>query len=168
MIPDFLKQFNWVDIIVLIFLLRGIYRGAKNGVILELFSLSGWGLAIFLSFKFYKSIAQTLKERTELPLVLDELLAFAAIIIATIILANIVGGILKHIIKIKIVERISLWAGAVLGLMKAGVVLSVIFYGAGILSIPYLEKSIKEKSLSGKVISRVSGVVYTNIEQILE
>lgn len=167
MIPNILRHFNWVDIIVLIFILRGVYRGAKNGIVLEFFSLSGWCAAIFFSFRFSKTIAQTLHERTEIPLVVNELLVFAAIVIAAIVITNIAGGILKRVIKIKIIERPSLFGGAALGLFKAGLILSVLFYAAGILRIPYLEKSIQERSLSGKSISRIVDIVYHNIEQIL-
>lgn len=167
MIPDILKYFNWVDVVVFIFLIRGIYEGAKNGLVIELFSLCGWSIAIFLSFKFYKSVAQILHQRTEIPLIVDELLTFVTIIVAVIILANIAGGMLKSIIKIKIIDKMSRFSGALLGLIKAAVVLGIIFYAVGIAAIPYLDKSVKERSLSGKAISKVADVLYSNIEHFI-
>jgi uncharacterized membrane protein required for colicin V production len=167
-VRNFLEQFNWVDLIVLVFLIRGIYQGAKNGLVLEFFSLGGWSAATFLSFKFYKKIARILHQRTEIPLAIDELLTFAAIIIATIVVTRIIGDILKHVIKIKIIERLNRTGGAFLGFIKSALVLSVLFYTLSITSIPYLEKSIKEKSLSGKAISRISEIVYVNIKGVMD
>ncbi len=168
MIPDFLKQFNWVDLVTLVFLVRGIYQGAKGGLIVEFFSLAGWFLSVFFAFKFYKPLAELINKRTEIPLVVDEIVVFAAIVIAVIIIARLAGAISGRVIKIKLVERLNRVGGAIFGAVRAAVVLSIIFYALGILSIPYLKKSVEEKSLSGKAISKVSEVVYKNIGRMLD
>lgn len=164
----FLRQFNWVDVIVLIFIIRGIIKGAKNGIILELFSLSGWCVALYLALRFYKPIASLIYARTEVPLVWDELFVFGAILGGGILFANFIGYILKSIVKIKVVERISFLGGLFLGMFKACVVLSALFYLLEILEIPYLEKSIKERSLSGRTITKVANIVYRNIEDFFK
>jgi len=163
---EFLKQFNWVDVVVLILVIRGIIRGAKNGIVLEFFSLIGWCLALYLSLKFYKPIASNIYKRTEIPLVLNEIFVFGGIMAGTILVANFIGNIFKHIVKIKVVEKISLWGGMVLGMLKGLVILSSLFYLLGILEIPYLDNSIKERSLSGRMITKVSEIVYQNMEEI--
>ncbi|MCM8798486.1 MAG: CvpA family protein [Candidatus Omnitrophica bacterium] len=164
MVPNFLTQFNWVDVVVLVFILRGVFRGIRNGVVLEFLSLSGWCVALYLSLKYYKPIASTLYERTEIPLVLNEIIIFGGIALGTIMLANLLGQFFKRIVRIKIIERINFLGGAVLGMVKAGVVVSFLFYLLGITEIPYLKKSIEEKSISGKVITKVVNVVYRNVE----
>ncbi|MGE4357268.1 MAG: CvpA family protein [Candidatus Omnitrophota bacterium] len=159
----FLRQFNWVDVIVLVFLIRGLFRGAKNGFVLELLSLSGWCIALYFSLKFYKSIAFTLHERTEIPLVLNEVFVFGGIIAVTILLASFLGEVLRRIVKIKFIERINFYGGAILGMVKACVILSALFYFLGIVGIPYINKSIEERSLSGKMIIKVAKIVYKNV-----
>ncbi|MCM8783670.1 MAG: CvpA family protein [Candidatus Omnitrophica bacterium] len=167
MFPNLLKEFNWVDAVVLIFIIRGIFRGAKNGFVLEVLSLSGWCVALYLALKFYKTIASTLHERTEIPLVLNEVFIFGGIIITTILLANFLGQILKRIVRIKVVERISFYGGAIFGVLKACVILSALFYFLGILGISYINKSIQERSLSGRAITKLASVVYRNLGAVI-
>ncbi|MCM8778884.1 MAG: CvpA family protein [Candidatus Omnitrophica bacterium] len=156
-----------MDVLVLVWVIRGFLRGARNGLVLELWSLGGWCVALYLSLKFYKPIASSLYEHTEVSLVLNEILVFGGITLGTIMLANLIGQFFKRIVRIKLIERLNLFGGAVLGIVKSGVVLSALFYLLGILEIPYLEKSIQERSLSGRKITRVSNVVYRNVEDFL-
>ena len=53
MIVEIIKQFNWVDIFVIILSVRVLYIAVKNGLPVELFKLLGTIAAIYLSLHYY-------------------------------------------------------------------------------------------------------------------
>jgi uncharacterized membrane protein required for colicin V production len=58
-----LQQFNWVDVFVVILLLRIIYCAIKNGIFIEFFKLLGMLLSCYLFLHYYTKLSVFFKRR---------------------------------------------------------------------------------------------------------
>jgi len=123
------------DIIVLILLAVGAYSGYKKGLILELIAIIAFILAIIGGFKLLHVGMQYISDIYEgfgnlLPFV-----AFIVLFVLILILVNMVGKIIKRLIDwtpFGIVDNV---AGAILGIAKWALALSIILWVMGSLKI---------------------------------
>ena len=119
---------NVLDIIICIPLLWGVYKGFTKGVIYEVFLLMALAVGIWGGFKFAYLASEYLQKTFSinalwLPL-LSFLTVFAIIVVLIILLAKFLEGIIK-ITGLSIVNKI---LGAVFGMLKWALIVSIVFY----------------------------------------
>jgi membrane protein required for colicin V production len=119
---------NVLDIIIAIPLLWGAYRGFRRGFIFEIFMLIGLILGLYVAFKF-SHLINGLVEKIVSPSssvipYLSFFMVFAAIIIIMVLLARLLEKIL-NIASLTIFNKI---AGAIFGLLKFALIVSVILW----------------------------------------
>ena len=78
MLTQFLRNINWVDVIVVFVFLRTIFYSVKSGFVAEGWRFIGTMVAIFFSFHCYAYWAQVLFTRFKLPILKWEFLLFTA------------------------------------------------------------------------------------------
>ena len=95
---------NWLDIVIIIGLIISVIIGNPAGLIKILFTLAGGIIGVVLAGRYSDDLA------TKITFISDPglagIVAFVIIILATLIVAMIVGLIVK-----KIVHILPLWAG---------------------------------------------------------
>ena len=145
---------NKIDIILAIPLIWGAIIGFKKGLILELASLVGLILGMFGALKFSNLTAEKLNQYVEVSTewigLLSFLLTFVAIVIAVFLLAKVLDKMLK-IIALGFVNRL---LGLLFGLIKYGLILSVLLYFFMNLNeqFRFVEQDVFENSLLVKPI----------------
>jgi len=87
---------SWVDILIVLGLLAAIFWGIKDGLIRTLFGFAGIVLGIFLAGQFAGSLGDRLGFISDAGAA--HVVAFAIILLATIIVASILGLILSKLI----------------------------------------------------------------------
>lgn len=157
---EFFQQINWVDVFVVIFLIRTSYIGARTGLPPELFKIVGILLGLYLGMKFYSDFGSWVNSKIALPPELADGLSFLILIFASIISLKFVGAVLTKVVKLTFTERVDKWGGFIFGLARGAIVLSLIFMFLGILQIDYFMKSIEERSLTGPYFQKVAPFVY--------
>lgn len=159
-----LKQFNWVDIFVVIIILRIGYVALRNGFSLELFKLLGTVLAIYLSLHYYLVFSDNIAGRLSIDNnIAREYLTFLFFIflaVAGYAIFVILRKVFYRFIQLEAVANLNKWGGLFLGLCRAVLALSLLVCLLVTSPIAYLKNSVAS-SYSGKYLSKAAPAVYS-------
>lgn len=163
---DIFKQFNWLDIFLLVFFVRICYVSLKRGLTIEFFKFIGILLSVYLSFQYYTSLSNFLHsvafvEAT--PLGFLRFICFLILAFSGYFLLVALRRVFTLLIKIEDVPGvINRWAGFLLGLLRGGLTISFILFALFISSNDYLRGSV-QGSLVAKQAFQVAPLVYHGI-----
>lgn len=115
--------FNYIDLIILVPFLYGLYKGYTKGLILSLATLIGLILGIYGGVKFSHFTSQFLFEQFELDI---PLLSFAATFLLIVIAVYLLGKLLSKFVDAIALGIFNNFAGAIFGSGKVIIVLAVI------------------------------------------
>ncbi|MBN3038996.1 MAG: CvpA family protein [Candidatus Omnitrophica bacterium] len=152
----FLPHTNWVDIIVLVFLIRGGYIGLERGFSIELFKTIAAVAACVISTIFYNNLGQWLTSHSFLSLQVANFLAFLFLFFLLLFVFKIVRIIIFRVMHLELVYGWEKWGGFTLGLLRSAVFASLFIFTLTLLPIQYLKESVEEKSLTGPSIKRIA------------
>lgn len=159
---------NLLDVIIAIPLLWGAYRGFKRGLIFELLMIIGLIIGLYAAFKF-SSLAQGLLKNfiAEDSAILPSLsfaLVFAAVLLVMILFARFLEGILK-ITSLHLFNQI---AGALLGIFKFGLVVSVVLWSFKALEPhwDFISNDMKNKSILYEPVLKTTSFITPALEDI--
>lgn len=152
------------DIIILVILLFGAYSGYKRGLILELIGIIAFILAIFGGFKLLHTGMEYISKVYDgfgnfLPFV-----AFLVLFILILIVVNMVGKILKKVIDWTPLGVLDNLAGALIGIAKGALILSILLWVMSGLSInmpDYFTKNSRILPLVSGFASQVGNFIST-------
>ena len=135
---------NVIDIIILIPLLFGAYRGYKKGLLMELVSILSLILATVLSFKLLDQGIELLgeylgKNQSFLPY-----LAFVLIFVLVLYLVTYIGKATKSFLDVTVIGKLDDVAGAILGALKWAFAFSVLLWLTQSAGINLPEEQTKE------------------------
>jgi len=162
-ILDFLKQFNWIDIFILILFLRIAYISLKNGLPAEFFKILGTLSAVYLSLHYYTYFANFFTAPLGVKNPAVEPLGFIFIIILAAVgyvFFVFLRLLLCRFITAEITPNLSRWGGLVVGAGRAFLLSSLVLFIFLKFSVSYFKKSIND-SFSGKYIVEVAPTTYS-------
>ena len=147
---------NWIDFIVGGIILFGIIRGLMKGLVLEVASLVGVIIGIFIAKMFYVDLAFRLETWLDISLHYAKPLAFVVIFLTMVILAHFVAILISKLVKAIALGWLNKLLGGVFGGFKFIIILSIIITAveivnqkAQLISSETIEKSILYKPLEG-------------------
>lgn len=153
---DFLPESNWVDIIVVIFLIRGGYIGYNLGFSVELFKLLGVVVATVLSLIFYAQIGEWFSSHSFLSIQVANFISFLALFFALILVFKIIRILLFRILHLELFGGLEKWGGFSLGLFRSLIFASLFVFALTLLPVTYLKESVEEKSFSGAFLKELA------------
>lgn len=163
MLLNILKQINWVDIFILVLIIRVCYVAAKNGFPIELFKLGGTILAIYLSCHYFALISVYLSSRIGsgnlLPLEFLEFIIFVLLAITGYGIFLLLRSIFNRFIKMEAVSGLNKWGSLLLGVIRGLLLASLIMFMMFISSIGYFKNSVR-MSYSGKRLALLAPRTY--------
>lgn len=115
-----------LDIVLLLCFIPAIVRGLSKGFIAEIISLVSIILGAWLAFKFSDLASTWLSNYLQLEPKTLHILAFAIIIILTILLLYWLGQLLTKIIKIATLGWLNRLMGMIIGILKVALLLGII------------------------------------------
>jgi membrane protein required for colicin V production len=119
---------NTIDIIILIPLIYGTYRGFKKGFLMELATILAFVLAIIGGFKLLHWGMNLLDQHFDINGNILPYLAFILIFIGIVLLVNLIGKALKTVLDMTLLGSVDSLAGAIVGLLKWTFGVSVILW----------------------------------------
>lgn len=159
----FLKKFNWLDIFVLIILLRTTYVAIKSGVFIEFFKLLGTLLGCFVALHYFTQLSdftvQSVPLFKEVNVVVFDFFSFFLLLLTGYMLFVIIREAFFKFVKTETASAINRWGSTFLGIVRGFIVSSLIIF---LLSIPvfaYFNNSVKS-SFSGRHLIKVSTGIY--------
>lgn len=162
---DTLKQFNWVDILLVIILFRISYNAMKTGVPLEFLKLLGTIVAIYLAMHYYTSLVDWVMQQAhiakeEMPLDFFDFLSFIFLAIVGYLIIFSLRVILFHFIKKETRSNLNKWIGLIFGLTRGLILAGLVTFMLVISTGSYLKKS-AVNSYFGRRMFNVAPDIYS-------
>ncbi len=157
----------WIDIILGIFLVMGIFRGLRNGLIVELASLVSLLLGILVAIKFSHLMVNFLHQKFNWNPEKIKVVGFALTVILVLIVVGIVARLLTGVANFAQLGLLNKLLGAILGLFKTILILSVLlnlFEKANQGNV-FLSEESAEKSILYKPVVKISQYLYPSLTE---
>ena len=165
-IAVFLQHINWVDIAIIILILRGIQIGAKRGFFIEIFKIISILCAIYISIHYFSVVSDYVNSNAPVPVDFADSLSFAFLIFACILIwVPIRDGIL-HFVKVEAVPVLNKFGGAMIGLLRSFLVVSLFVLILEFMSGGYFG-AIVVNSKFGTKFSKLAPSIYVSIHDNL-
>ena len=115
---------NYLDIVLAIPLLWGLYKGISKGIVKELSSLVALIVGIYGAVHFADSIHPYLKEQFSIESSFVPIVSFAITFIMIVLLVRLIGILLDKVIKMAALGVISKLLGGIFGVFKTAFIIS--------------------------------------------
>ncbi|MFI5220370.1 MAG: CvpA family protein [Bacteroidia bacterium] len=161
---------NLLDVIISLPLLWGAYRGFKRGLIFEVFMIIGLVLGLYIAFKFSNLInglvSKTISANSAVIPYLSFIIVFAAILLIVILLAKFLEGVLSTG-SLNVLNKV---AGAVLGLIKFALIVSVLLWSFKALEPHwnFINPATKKESLLYEPVLKTASFLTPALQDIKE
>lgn len=158
---------NWLDIIICIVLLIGLYKGYLNGFFIELTSLIALIAAIYGAIYFSNFAGDWLREQVKWDDVYITVASFIVTFLVIIFVITYVGKLFTKVVKTVQLSFVNKLAGAAFGLVKMGFLASVIlmFINSASGEFDIISTETKESSI---VFEHIESLAPTLLPKILE
>ena len=119
---------NALDIIILVPLVIGAWKGFRDGLIIELFSFLALILALIGGFKLLHVVMEFMREKWDINGEWLPILAFLLIFTGIIILTNIAGKALSKVVNVTFLGVFDKLGGAILAVLKWALGISILIW----------------------------------------
>jgi len=159
---------NYFDIIIIAPLLWGAYKGFKKGFIIEIASLIALFFGIYGGIKFSSISANYLGNLFNISVNLMPLISFAVTFIIIVIAIFSLAKLLQKIIKMVALGFINRLAGGIFGILKFGLILSVILNIVNTLNreIHFIDENIVKSSILFQPMANFSTKILPEIKKL--
>jgi len=159
---------NYFDIIFVIPLIWGAYKGYTKGFIIEIASLIALGLGIFGGVKFSSLSAEYLSQLFDISAKLMPLISFAVTFIVIVLAVFTIAKLLQKIVKMVALGFVNRLAGLIFGCLKFALILSVVINLVGVVNeqIPFIDDEMQNSSLLYHPISKVAQILIPGLKDL--
>ncbi|PCI98249.1 MAG: colicin V production protein [Flavobacteriales bacterium] len=159
---------NYFDIIIIIPLIWGAYKGFKKGFIIEIASFIALGLGVWGGIKFSAISAKYLSEAFDISEKIMPLISFAVTFILIVIVVFMLAKMLQKIISMIALGFINKAAGSLFGMLKFGLIMSVIINFTNIINnqINFIDPEMKSSSVLFEPIGKVAQIIIPGLKEI--
>ncbi len=119
---------NALDIVLLVFLVLGAYRGFKKGLFTEIIGFLAFLLAIVGAFKLLQVGLAFLENQFGNFGRIGPYIAFVIIFVVVLWLVNLLGRFVKKAMDLTLLGSVDNFAGAALGVLKWAIVVSMFIW----------------------------------------
>ncbi|NUM49827.1 MAG: CvpA family protein [Flavobacteriales bacterium] len=160
---------SYLDILLIIPLLWGGFKGFRKGLVMELATIAALLLGTWVSIKFYTLFSAWLKNSLNWQGEWLPLMAFAILFIGVLIGVYAVAGLADKTLKAVALGVFNKLAGAFLGAGKFALILGIILFLAEKIHThyPFIPQQAKEKSLLYKPVFMLAETVMPHIKERL-
>ncbi|MBN1526866.1 MAG: CvpA family protein [Candidatus Omnitrophica bacterium] len=152
---------NWVDVMIAILLLRISYATFKEGLSHSIFPLFASAAVLILSLHYYIALGSIISKHIPgIHWMAANFISFLLLVVVLSILSKFLKAIIDIIVQVQWHPAIEKWGGLAIGLLKAAVITATILSILMLAPLPYFQRSIKDKSLTGRAILRIGPVMY--------
>lgn len=162
MLAQIKNQLNWLDIFVVIILIRICYTAVKTGFPVELFKILGLILAAYLSLHYYSRlslfVSTLLGSKNISPLFLS-LLSFIFLAGTGLLVFSFLRRIFFKFVKMEAVSALNKWGGFVLGIARGFLFASLLIFIFVMSRADYLKKTVTT-SYCAKGVFKIAPAAY--------
>jgi membrane protein required for colicin V production len=119
---------NYLEIVILIPLLWGAYKGFSKGIIIEVSSIVGLFLGIYLAAKFSDDLEIFLSKLDLFSVHLLPFISFCLMFLGVVVLVFVLAKLLEKVINIIALKLFNKIFGAIFGMVKYALIISGIIF----------------------------------------
>ena len=158
---------NFLDIVLGLLLLWGLWKGLNNGLLIEVASIIALITGIYGAIHFSYIAGDYLSERMDWD---EKLINIAALVITFIIIVlvvHILGKILTKIIDFAMLGMLNKIAGAIFGILKVAVILGALLLFLERLNTNFVFPSteMKTNSVLARPLTDIGAFLFDNVLQ---
>jgi len=166
-VSDFFGKINWVDIFIVILLIRTSYIGFTQGLVYELLTIAGVFGAILLTVHNYEALGGFFYEDVNLPIDFSNLLSFSILALGVIFLFRYVRNGLYRFLKFEIFPTLEKYGGIAAGFLRGSLIASTVLLGLLLIPNDYISQSIQRRSAMGNAFLRIVPASYNYVIDLL-
>ena len=153
----------FLDIILGILLLIGLWKGLKNGLFVELASIVALIAGIYGAIHFSYIAGDYISQKTDWNEKYLNLIAFAVTFIIIVVAVHMAGKLLTKIASFAMLGLVNKLAGAAFGVLKVGVIVGalLIFFDRINNSIGFLSEEAKKESVLYEPVKELGAIVFS-------
>lgn len=119
---------NYIDIVLCIPLLWGLYKGFTRGIIIEAASIISLGLAIWGGVKFHNFLTGYIHQHLNWDSKYLPIISFAIIFLGVLLVVYGIAKLLERVVKAVSLGFVNKLAGGIFGVLKFGLILSIFIF----------------------------------------
>lgn len=156
---------NYFDVVLIVPILWGAYKGFTKGLIIEIASLVGLILGLYLGVNFSSITATYISQYIDVNSKMLPIVAFAVTFIGVVILTFIIGKIIEKVVNFVALKLVNKIAGACFGILKYVLIFSALLFVFDSIDKQFhiVPEDIKQES---KLYPLIQPIVPTIIPQI--
>ena len=163
-----LSRINWVDIFVLILMVRMSYVAFMDGLSHEIFPLAGSIVVFVLSLHYYKALGDMISQGMgNVGPEITYFLGFVILIVVSGFVVKFLKIIIDKIVKVQWHPVIEKFGGLFAGIVKAYIITAIVLTMMMLMPLSYLQWSIRDKSLTGKYVLMAGPQIYSSFRIFL-
>jgi len=149
---------NYIDILLCIPLVWGLYKGFTKGLIIQAATLVAFSLGVWGGITFSDFIAQKIKERFDWNSPYLPIISFAITFLAIIAFVFLVAKLIQKMVEGVALSAVNKIGGAVFGTLKYALVMSVVIFMIDAVeeSYPMVSFKTKEESLLYRPVGKIA------------
>ena len=157
---------NYIDIIIIIPLLWGLYKGFSKGLIIEAATLISFALAVWGGIKFHDFLSVWMHDSLDWTSKYLPVISFAVIFIGILILVFSLAKLIQRFVKAVALGFVNKLAGGIFGMLKFGLILSVLIFVLNAIekTIQVIPAETKKSSLLYEPIGKIAPMIIPGLE----
>ncbi len=161
---------NYLDLIIAVPILLGAWKGFQRGLVFEIAMIIGIVLGIYLALKFSVLFEGITGKYISNSQAFIPYASFFFVFILVILIMVLLAKFLESILKIGKINSVNKVAGAVFGMIKFGIIISIILalFRPVDHKLHVLKKEIKEGSLLYAPVLKISQYIFPALNDIKE
>ncbi|MDF2438848.1 MAG: hypothetical protein K0Q95_3224 [Bacteroidota bacterium] len=149
---------NYIDIILCIPLIWGLYKGFMKGLIVEAATFIAFGLGVWGGIHFSEMVAASIREKFHWNSAYLPIVSFAITFLGIVILIYFIAKLIQRMAEGMALGPINKIGGAIFGALKFALVMSVVIFIIDSVeaSYPMVSFKTKEESLLYKPVGKIA------------
>jgi len=161
---------NLLDVLIVLPLAWGAFKGFRRGLVFEVLMLIGLILGLYIAFKFSDLLHGWVSALFDTHGVVVPVISFVIVFLAILLVTILLARFLESILKITALNPFNKIAGALFGILKYALIVSVVLWLLRSLD-PYwtiINKKTKQESVLYKPVLKISSIITPALEDIKE
>jgi uncharacterized membrane protein required for colicin V production len=156
-----LASINWIDVAMLVLLIRIVFIGVKTGFVTELFKLFGVFVALFVGFHYYTPLAVFTTKKTGWSLDILQCVFFVFLVCLAVLLIKYLRDGFLMVFKFETTHAgVNQWGSGILSVARAFLLVSLVLFGILLTRIQWLQKQ-TFSSISQKLALKAAPNTYS-------
>lgn len=156
---------NYIDIIILLFLLFGAFRGFSKGLVIEVATLAGLILGVYISIRYSSYTEDILRDFMNITSEYISYIALAVTFIVVVVGVYILGKLLTKLVDIISLGLVNKLLGTLFGVVKYFIIVCVLLMIVDALNekFQFISEETIQKSLLFQPFLNFAEKIYNSI-----